>query len=259
MERIMISGIKENPLVSIIMPMYNAETKVLETIDSVKNQTYSNWELIIVDDCSKDSSYDLVNNICNKEPRIHLFKLDRNQGPGYATKVGVEKASGSLIAFIDSDDLWPSNKLDKQLRFMHDNNYDFTCTDYEQIDENGKPLHRVIKARVKANYKNILHTNPIGSSTVIISTELLKKIDIPEIRKDNDYALWLQILKVTDYVYGMNEVLMKYRVWSQSISHNRFKSVKYHWYVFRQYEGFGIVKSVFLEGLWAAVKILRIK
>lgn len=250
---------EEKPLVSIIMPMYNAETKVEETIESVKRQTFRNWELIIVDDCSKDNSYDLVATISKNDSRIHLYKLDKNQGPGYATKVGVGHATGSLIAFIDSDDLWPDEKLEKQIRFMKENHYDFTCTDYEQIDEHGKPLQRIIKAKIKANYKNILHTNPIGSSTVIITTDLIKKIDIPEIRKDNDYALWLQILKVTDYVYGMNEVLMQYRVWSQSLSHNRFKSVKYHWYVFRKYEGFGILKSVLLEGLWAAVKILGIK
>lgn len=169
------------------------------------------------------------------------------------------KATGGLAAFIDSDDLWIPEKLEKQIKFMCEHDYEFVCSDYEQMNGEGIRTGRIIRCKDKANYNTVLLMNPIGSSTLIMTSDLLKNVDIPEIRTANDYSLWLQILKVYPYVYGMHEILMLYRVWPHSISYNKFKKVKFHWQVYREYEHFSVLKSILLTLEWAAIKILRIK
>jgi len=250
---------KKNNLVSIIIPMYNAENIIKETLQSVQNQTYKNWEAIIIDDCSIDKSFEYVTNYSKTDPRIKIFKMEKNSGPGAATKFGFKKSKGELIAFLDSDDLWVENKLEEQINFMKKNNYAFICTDYEQINEKSEPLGRYIRCKKKANYLDVLYTNPIGSSTVMITRELLNKIDIPIIRKDNDYSLWLKLLKIYPYVYGIRECYMKYRVWKKSISYNRFGSIKYHWIVYKDYENFSSIKAIYLIINWGFIKLLKIK
>lgn len=247
------------PLISIIVPNYNSELVLQETLDSVINQTYKNWELIFVDDCSTDSSYQIAKKNSEFDKRIRIFQLENNSGPGYATKYGFEKAKGEWIAFIDADDVWSLNKLEVQLNFCLKNNYKFSCTDYVQVDGNGKSLNRIIKCHPKANYRKVLMFCPIGSSTVLIKSSLLAKVEIPNIRKNNDFSLWLRILKIYPYVYGIQKVMMNYRVWPQSISYNKFKKVKYSWFVFREYENKSIIKSTFLILWWGLIKIIKIK
>ena len=183
--------IEQNPKVSIIVPMYNAVSTLQETIESVQAQTYSNWELILVDDCSKDNTKSFAEEFAKQDSRIKVYQMQQNGGPGAATRMGFEEAAGSLIAFIDADDLWTSDKLQKQIDFMVQNNYDFVCSDYMWIDENGESLGKVIKCKDVADYNTILRSCPIGSSTVVITTNQLSKVEIPTIRKNNDYALWL--------------------------------------------------------------------
>lgn len=248
-----------NPKVSIIIPLYNTKSLLKQTIDSVLAQTYTDWEIIVVDDCSTDGSFEHAQFLAEKDSRIKVYKMDQNSGPGSATKFGFEKSSGGLVAFIDSDDLWAPDKLSKQITFMEENNYEFTCTDYEQINEDGESIHRVIKCKDKAAYKTVLKTCPVGSSTVILTASLLRQVDIPTIRKNNDYTLWLRLLKIYPCIYGMHETLMYYRVWSQSISYNKFKKVKYFWIAYREYEDFSILKSLFLLMEWTVIKVLRIK
>lgn len=249
----------KNPLVSIVIPMYNAKKTLSQTIDSVFEQSYSDWEIIIVDDCSTDGSYEYFSKLYIDESRIQFFKLERNSGPGVATKFGVSKAHGGFVAFLDSDDLWESEKLKKQLDFMLVNDYAFSSTDYEQINESGQRINRIIRCKPKATYKNVLHTCPIGSSTVIITMQLLSQVEIPEIRKNNDYSLWLRLLKIYPSIYGLNEVLMRYRVWPQSISYNKLKKVKYFWLVYRKYEHFSCFRSFLLIAEWTIIKLLKIK
>ena len=249
----------KKPKVSIIIPVYNAKKVFKETLDSIEAQSYDNWEVVIVDDCSTDGSLEYITELVGHNKKYKVYSMEQNSGPGAATAYGFEKSSGDLVAFLDSDDVWSNDKLEKQVRFMLDNDYEFTCTDYEQVDGDSKPIGRVIKCKPRANYINILRTNPVGSSTVIITAELLNKVDIPLIRKDNDYALWLELLKVTSYIYGMNEILMFYRVWPQSISYNRFKSVKYHWEVYKKYEKFSSLHSILLIVMWGIIKVFRIK
>lgn len=249
----------ESELVSVIMPTYNSGKYIEETIETVKNQTYKNWELIIVDDCSKDNTEEIVNKYINSDNRIKYYKFKTNQGAAKARTKAMEMANGNYMAFLDSDDLWNEEKLEKQLEFMKKNHYNFTCTEYEQIDENGKKMNRIIKTKIKANYNRILLDCPVGNSTVMYNVNALGKFKVPNIRKRNDDALWLQILKKEQYIYGMNEVLMKYRIRSNSISSNKLDLIKYHWQLYRKIEHLSLVRSVFHVCWWGIIKVFRWK
>jgi len=246
------------PLVSIITPMYNSEHVIAETIESVLEQTYSNWELIIVDDLSTDNSVRVVTKYCATDKRIKLFSLEKNSGAAMARNKGIAEAKGRFIAFLDSDDLWKTIKLEKQIKFMLDNDFAITATDYEQITEDNI-TKRVIKTREKIDYKTALKFNPIGNSTVLYDVEKLGKVEIPNIKRRNDYALWLKILRKEKYVYGINEVLASYRLRKKSISSNKIKVVKYQYHVYRKLEKLSFFKSIYLILFWTVIKLLRIK
>jgi len=251
--------VRENPKISIILPMYNAMNTLKDTIESVQAQTYCDWELIIVDDCSKDESKKFAGSFASKDQRLKIFQMQKNGGPGAATRLGFEKATGGLVAFIDADDMWSPDKLEKQISFMVDNDYEFICSDYCWVDENGVSLNKVIKCKDIASYKTILRTCPIGSSTVVLTSAQLRKVSIPTIRKNNDYALWLQLLRDGTKVYGMHEILMKYRIISGSNSFNKRKMIKYFWDVYRNYEGFSVLKSAALLSQYIFIKAVGIK
>ena len=163
------------------------------------------------------------------------------------------------MSFLDSDDLWKKDKLEKQLEFMNKNNYNFTCTEYEQIDEEGNKLNKVIKVKKRADYNRILLDCPVGNSTVMYNVEKLGKFEVPNIRKRNDDALWLQILKEEKYIYGMPDILMEYRIRSNSISSNKLSLVKYHWQLYREIEHLSVFRSVFHICWWGMIKVLHIK
>ena len=245
-------------LVSIIMPTYNCGNFIERTIDSIISQTYNNWELIVVDDCSKDNTEEVLKKY-KKDKRINYVKLKKNSGAAVARTESMKRAKGNYMAFLDSDDLWYPEKLEKQLKFMKDNDYDFTCTAYEQIDENDNPLNKIIKAKIKANYNRILLDCPVGNSTVMYNVTKLGKFEVPNIRKRNDDALWLQIIKKAKYIYGYDEVLMKYRIRQNSISSNKLSLVKYHWKLYREIEHLSIIRSIFHICYWGIIKILHIK
>ena len=247
----------EDKLVSIIMPTYNCAKFIGKTIESVIAQTYENWELIIVDDCSKDNTEEVVSKY--KDNRIKYHRLKNNSGAAVARTEAMKKASGSYMAFLDSDDLWKKDKLEKQLEFMNKNNYNFTCTEYEQIDEEGNKLNKVIKVKKRADYNRILLDCPVGNSTVMYNVEKLGKFEVPNIRKRNDDALWLQILKKEKYIYGMPDILMEYRIRSNSISSNKLSLVKYHWQLYRKIEHLSVFRSVFHICWWGMIKVLHIK
>ncbi len=247
----------DNELVSIIMPTYNCAKFIGETIKSVIAQTYSNFELIIVDDCSKDNTKDVVNSF--DDERIKYYKLEKNSGAAVARTTAMNMAKGKYMAFLDSDDLWMENKLEHQLKFMKDNNYNITCTAYEQVNEDGESLNKVIKTNKKADYNRILLDCPVGNSTVMYNVEALGKFEVPNIRKRNDDALWLQMLKKEKYIYGMDEVLAKYRIRSNSISSNKLSLIKYHWQLYRDIEHLSVIRSVFHICWWGVIKVLHIK
>lgn len=248
-----------NFTVSIITPAYNCDKYIGFTINSVVSQTFQNWEMIIVDDCSTDNTSDIVLSYASKEPRIKYKKLEKNSGAAVARNVAMSMAKGQYIAFLDSDDLWHPGKLSTQIKFMQDNNYKFSCTDYEQIDESGNSLGKIIKCREKADYNRVLLDCPIGNSTVMYDVSQLGKFEVPDIRKRNDDALWLKMLKKEKYIYGLSQVLTQYRIRKDSISANKLKLVKYHWTLYRKIEKLNIIRSLFYIIHWGIIKVLKIK
>ena len=203
-------------LISIITPYYNSSKFIDECVNSVLLQSYCNWELLLVDDCSNDNSKELLLNIEKKDGRIKVIFLDNNIGAANARNVAIQKAKGKYIAFLDSDDLWDSKKLDKQISFMVQNDIAFSFTSYESISENGLDIISVIKAPYKMTYNDYLKNTIIGCLTVVIDIEKVGDFEMPSIRSSHDMALWLLIMKRGFIAYGFNENLAKYRIVSSS-------------------------------------------
>ena len=246
-------------LVSIITPTYNCGKFIARTIDSVLAQTYINWEMVIVDDCSQDDTKEVVKGYMEKDSRIRYECLESNSGAAVARTRAMELAEGQYMAFLDSDDIWKPEKLEKQLRFMEDNNINFSCTEYEQIDEDDNKLGKVIKVVKKTDYNRLLLDCPVGNSTVMYNVEKMGKFEVPNIRKRNDDALWLQMLKREKYIIGMPEVLMEYRIRQNSISSNKFNLIKYHWKLYREIEHLNVFRSAFHVCWWIFLKVFKIK
>lgn len=246
-------------LVSIITPTYNCAKFIAKTLDSVQAQTYQNWEMIIVDDCSKDNTKEIVESYIKNDPRIKYHLLDVNLGAAVARTTAMKLAKGSYMAFLDSDDIWMPDKLEKQIRWMYDNGFSFSCTAYEQIDENDNLLNRTIKTIKKTDYNRLLLDCPVGNSTVVYDVEKLGKFEVPNIRKRNDDALWLKMLKKEKYIWGMPDVLMQYRIRRNSISSNKLKVIKYHWILYREIEHLSFIRSMFHIFWWCLIKFLHLK
>ena len=246
-------------LVSVIMPLYNCAAFITDTIHSLQAQTYTDWELVAVDDCSTDNTREIVTALAAEDPRIRYLCLEKNSGAAVARTVSMENADGEYMAFLDSDDLWHPEKLKHQLEFMQKNDYAFSCTSYAQINEQGEPLGKIKHCIPKTNYNRLLLDNPVGNSTVMYSVKKMGKFTVPNIRKRNDYALWLKMLKKEKYVYGLPEVLMYYRVCSNSISSNKFKLIKYQWQVYRELEHLNVFRSAFHVAYWCFIKVFHLK
>jgi len=246
-------------LVSIITPTYNCAKFIGEAIESVLKQSYKNWEMIIVDDCSTDNTKEVVQKYTAADERIKYYILDKNYGAAIARTKAMELASGKYIAFLDSDDLWYEDKLEKQISFMRTYGYNFVCTAYEQIDEKGRVLGRVFRPKTKADYNRVLLSCPVGNSTVMYNVEKLGKFTVPNIRKRNDDALWLKMLKKEKYIYGMPDVLAKYRVRRNSLSSNKVDLIKYHWQLYRNIEHLSVFRSAFHICVWVFLKLFKIK
>lgn len=246
-----------NELVSIITPTYNCGRYIEETIKSILDQTYFNWEMIIVDDCSTDNTQEVVSKYIDE--RIQYYRLDVNSGPAFARTKAMELAKGDYIAFCDSDDLWVKDKLSKQIVFMKQNDYAISCTSYDQIDEAGNLIGKTIRALNRTDYNRLLLDCPVGNSTVMYDVRKLGKFRVPDIRKRNDDALWLQMLKKEEYIWGMDELLMHYRMRANSVSSNKIQLIKYHWQLYRDIEHLSMVRSIFHVCYWCFIKVLHIK
>lgn len=246
-------------LVSVITPTFNCGAYILETIRSVQAQTFDNWEMIIADDCSTDDTKEIVGQACEKDPRIKYVRLKTNSGAAVARTEAMKLAKGNYMAFLDSDDLWKPEKLEKQLAFMEENRYPFTATAYEKIDESGRKLNKIVNVIDRTGYNRLLLDCPIGNSTVMYDVDKMGKFEVPNIKKRNDDALWLKMLKQEKYIYGLHEVLMEYRVRPNSISSNKLSLVKYHWKLYREIEHLSVLRSAFHIVVWGALKIFHIK
>lgn len=243
--------------VSIIMPSYNSERFIESAIQSVVNQTYENWELIIVDDCSSDRTQENVKKfLWNK--KIKIIPLSDNVGPAIARNCAIKEAKGRYIAFLDSDDQWYSEKLEKQLEFMRRENIAFCFSSFEQINEKGKVL-RTVNAPNEVTYKQLLKKNVIGCLTAIYDTETLGKVYMPLIRKRQDFGLWLKILKRTEKAFALNEPLAQYRLHEGSISADKRSAAKYTWKLYREVEGLSLPYSCYCFACYALEGLYRSK
>jgi glycosyltransferase involved in cell wall biosynthesis len=235
-------------LVSIIMPSYNSAITIVESIESVLSQSYKNWELLITDDCSIDSTPDVVKEYQRKDSRIKFFSLEENGGAGRARNNSIKHAKGRFIAFLDSDDLWLPCKLRKQICFMLKHNYAFTYSAYQKFSLESDL--GVIRPPVCTTYQKLLYSNVIGCLTVIYDTKYLGKRYMPLIRKRQDMGLWLTILKKIPKAYCLNEVLAKYRV-DTGMSQKKITVLRYQWQLYREVIGLSFIRSLFTFAVYA--------
>ena len=232
------------PLVSIIMPLYNAERFVAQSIESVLAQSHTHWELLIADDHSSDGSVGIVKGFAERDTRIHLFEMPQNQGASKCRDFLMQQANGRFIAFLDSDDLWLPKKLEKQMAFMLDNNYAFTDTQYETIAENGAPKN-VVKTAGAVDYKKYLRNTIIGCCTAMLDRRKLQALPILGETRGDDMAMWLNILKQVEFAAPLDETLSQYRDREGSLSSNKIKAMQDVWHVYRHNEGLNIFQALF--------------
>lgn len=232
------------PLVTIITPLFNAEKFIAQTLESVQNQSYGNWEHLLVDDASQDSSVEIVQNELAKDSRIQLIKLPENKGAAFCRNHATQLAQGKYIAFLDSDDLWHPEKLERQIEFMQANDCDVSYTSYLHIDEVGNPLNKRIKALPALSFQKQHRNNYIGNLTGMYRVSTVGKILAPAIRKRQDWAVWLEaIQKSGKPAMGIQEDLASYRVRDGSISSNKLNLVKYNFQFYRSYLGYSWLTS----------------
>lgn len=229
---------------SIITPVYNAAAYIEETIKSVLSQTYQDWQLLLIDDASADSSVEIIDKYARQDSRIKLVQLEKNSGAAVARNKGIELAEGRFIAFLDSDDLWLPQKLEKQLSFMVANRVGLSYTSYLLIDEEGNITGKYTIPKQVLTYTDLLKTCSIGCLTAIYDTAICEKQYMELIDKRQDYTLWLKLAK-KHKTYGLNESLAKYRLHNNSLSGNKFMSARYQWYVYYKIERLGFIRSAY--------------
>jgi len=233
-------------LVSIITPTFNAEKYIQDTLQSVLNQSYQNWEMILIDDASTDQTVKIIKDFAEKDARFKLSELSKNSGNGFARNVALEKATGQYIAFLDADDLWFPMKLEKQIQYLKANNLPFTFSFYDCIDEDGKLLNRRIEAPLNLTYNELFFCNYVGNLTAIYDADYFGKITLEATQKRQDWRLWLTILKQIQFTKPVPEPLAFYRIRKNSISSSKFKLIKHNFGVYREFHGFNFIFSVML-------------
>ncbi len=220
----------KDDLVSIIMPVYNGTTTVEESIESVLAQTYPKWELIIVDDCSNDNTREKI--IQYQDARIRYYRQEYNYGVAAARNKAISMAYGRYIAFLDSDDLWMPEKLERQLAFMQQNNYGFVYTEYRQFTDSPREAGKLVKVQDEVDYQELLKGNDIGCLTVMLDRNIFHEIIMPP-KRHEDYITWLNLLRDGKKAYGMHEDLARYRKSAKSLTGNKWQSLKWTWGVYR--------------------------
>ncbi|WP_101773103.1 glycosyltransferase family 2 protein [Peptostreptococcus faecalis] len=243
-------------LVSVIVPVYNAEEYLAETLDSILGQTYENIEILCIDDMSTDRSRDMLKEYASKSSKVVPILLEKNGGVSNARNIGIEKSRGRFIAFLDSDDVWLPEKIEKQINFMRENNYEFTFTSYQFIDSDSNLLNTVVKAKKELSYNDLLKHNAISCLTVVIDKKYVDNIHMPNIHHE-DYAAWLNILKKGHKAYGLDEKLALYRKRQNSLSGNKLKAAGWTWNILRHEEKIGFFKSVFCFSYYAVINVYK--
>lgn len=231
-------------MVSVIMPCYNMESYVADSIASVQRQTYPHWELLIVDDASTDGTVEIVKNLAEQDEKIRFVVKTQHSGIADTRNQCISMAQGRFLAFLDADDIWHPEKMETQLRTMLDNNVGFTYTTYDWIDEDGKTLNKFINTIGNLDYKRYLRNTIIGCSTVMVDTAIVGQVTVPRFRTSEDTATWLGILKKGHLAYAIDEPLVSYRIRRKSASSNKFKASFDLWTVYRQHEKLSWPKAV---------------
>lgn len=247
----------ENNLVSIITPAYGTEHFIAETIESVIAQTYPHWELLITDDCSPDNLSTVVKSYTEKDSRVKYLCMEKNGGPANARNLSLQNAKGRYIAFLDSDDLWQPEKLEKQISFMQKNDYAFTYTAYQRIKMGGEKYPFINQVPEKITYSGLLKNTAISTLTVVLDKNKVNNIKMTPGWGYDDYVLWLEILKTGIDAYGLNENLASYRVMDQSVSSNKPRAVKWVWNILRYKEKLNLAKAIYCISMFslnAAIK-----
>lgn len=232
--------------ISIIMAAYNAEKTIEKAICSVLNQTYKNFELLIVDDCSTDGTVNVIKECQKTDERIILFENTVNQGVSFARKRGLENARGEWIAILDSDDMWRNDKLEKQISLQKAKDADLIYTGSAFMEEKGKKIGWYLNVPDEISYRNLLKQNLISNSSVLVKKELYLQYYIEKNEIHEDFAIWLNILKSGKIAYAVNEPLLIYRISRASRSGNKLKAAKMNWNTYR-YIGLGFLSTLYYE------------
>lgn len=249
-----------NKTVSVVIPVYHAQDYIVNTMDCVLAQTYVDWEMFLVVDDPQDATIEVIQRYIeeNKEQRIHVLVQDVNKGAALARNRGVDEAAGRYIAYLDADDLWKSDKLEKEVAFMQDKQVAFVFTGYEFADENGVGTGKVVQVPETLEYKEALKNTTIFTSTVMLDTAKINKelLTMPDV-KSEDTALWWKILRNGYVAYGLNENLVYYRRPSVSLSSNKLIAIKRIWNLYRNVEKLSLPYSCFNFCFWAVRAVLR--
>ncbi len=251
---------KLDNLVSIIVPVYNVEKYITETLNCVQAQTYSDWELLLVEDGSTDNTVECIHRYMEKvqDERIHFIHLEEKGGAARARNRGLKEAKGRYIAYLDADDLWLPEKLERELAFMEDKQAAFAFTGYEFANEAGEGSGKIVRVPETLTYKEALKNTTIFTTTVMFDTQKIAKdlLEMPLI-KSEDTALWWKVLRNGYTAYGLDENLVKYRRVAQSLSSNKLEAVRRIWALYRKAEGMGILNSAWNFCFWAVRAVKR--
>lgn len=246
-------------LVSVITPTYNSAKYIKQTIKSVQAQTYENWEMVIVDDCSTDNTCDIIREFIKADSRIRLIVQTENVGAAQTRNRAVNNSHGQFIAYLDADDIWYPEKLEKQVAFMKEKDAAFSCTSYEVITDSGESLNKYVYMLPKVDYVGFLTHNLLQTVGIMVDADKVGKepLQMPDMRRRQDAATWMQILKAGHDCYGMEDVLAQYRRAKDSLSYNKFKAVKGTWSLYRDVEKLSLPFSCYCFARYASLAVWK--
>lgn len=241
---------------TVVTPAYNSATFINTAIESVRVQSFPDWEMIVVDDCSGDNTVPIVEEYIKLDSRIRLIRLEQNSGAAVARNAAIRAAKGRYISFLDSDDRWLPHKLEAQLKFMRKNDAAFVFSAYKKIDESGQDVG-LLGVPDTVSYRDLLKSNYIGCLTAMYDNQKLGKVETPILRAQEDFGLWLRLLKQTPVAYGQNKVLALYTVRGGSVSSDKRTAAVNQWKVYREIEQLNLAVSCYYFAHYAIRGVLR--